>query len=452
MILFGLILALLVGLSLGLVGSGGSILTLPILVYVLEIHPVLATGYSLFIVGMTALVGALYKAYKKEISYKTIFLFGLPSIITVYVTRLFVLPVIPKQLDLLGASVLLDTVIMMLFSVLVLASAVAMIKGHRIEKTKEHSKLYKTAVTIIEGIVVGFITGFVGAGGGFLIVPILVLMAGLSMNIAIGTSLGIIAIKSLAGFVGDIQAGIQADWSFLLLFTGLSIIGIILGGFVTRYINTKDLQKGFGVFLIFVAVYTIGVEATKLFTTQNTPEQGTVPVALVSKTEAAQEVDTEETTQVLPGPLVTVQSSGLSESEIQGLILMREEEKLARDVYAKLGEMWGTKIFFNISASEQTHTNAVAGLLEQYGIPDPVVQDVPGVFANPDMQALYDSFVARGSGSLQDALKVGADIEILDIKDLEKLILQTDEADIIRVYENLKRGSENHLRAFNRQM
>ncbi len=434
MILFGLILALLVGLSLGLVGSGGSILTLPILVYVLEIDPVLATGYSLFIVGMTALVGALYKAYKREISYKTIFLFGFPSIVTVYVTRLFVLPVIPKQLDLLGASVSLDTVIMMLFSVLVFASAIAMIKGHHIEKTKEHSKLYKTAVTIIEGIVVGFVTGFVGAGGGFLIVPILVLMAGLSMNIAVGTSLGIIAIKSLAGFVGDIQAGAQADWGLLLLFTGLSIIGIIFGSFITRYINTKDLQKGFGAFLIFVAVYTIGAEVTKLLTVQNIPEQVTIPVEFVPQDE------------------YITQDYGLSQSEIQGLVLMREEEKLARDVYAKLGEIWGTKIFFNISASEQTHTNAVAGLLEQYGIPDPVIQDIPGVFASQDMQALYDSFVARGSTSLQDALIVGADIEILDIKDLEKLISETDEADIIRVYENLKRGSENHLRAFNRQM
>ena len=144
----------------------------------------------------------------------------------------------------------------------------------------------------------------------------------------------------------------------------------------------------------------------------------------------------------------SIPESELSEAEIEGLILMREEEKLARDVYLTLGESWGLNIFFNIAESEQTHTDAVKDLLDRYGIEDPVKDDSVGVFTSPVMAELYDALVAQGEKSLVDALIVGATVEDLDISDLSDLLGDTDNADIIVVYENLSKGSRNHLRAF----
>lgn len=140
--------------------------------------------------------------------------------------------------------------------------------------------------------------------------------------------------------------------------------------------------------------------------------------------------------------------SELSDEEISGLILMREEEKLARDVYTSLGSVWGKKIFSNIAASEQTHTDAVKALLSKYGIKDPVSGDTVGVFASKDMQNLYNGFIEKGKMSLSDALAVGATVEDLDIRDLENLKNQTNKEDILVVYNNLQKGSRNHLRAF----
>ncbi|MCW4012337.1 MAG: DUF2202 domain-containing protein [Candidatus Bathyarchaeota archaeon] len=143
-----------------------------------------------------------------------------------------------------------------------------------------------------------------------------------------------------------------------------------------------------------------------------------------------------------------IPESELSEAEIEGLILMREEEKLARDVYLTLGETWDLNIFFNIAESEQTHTDAVKDLLDRYGIEDPVKDDTVGVFTSPVMKDLYDALVAQGETSLVDALIVGATVEDLDIYDLSELLDETDNPDIIVVYENLSKGSRNHLRAF----
>ncbi|NJE12238.1 DUF2202 domain-containing protein [Thermococcus sp. LS2] len=147
-------------------------------------------------------------------------------------------------------------------------------------------------------------------------------------------------------------------------------------------------------------------------------------------------------------PYVAIyENDTLTQEEIDGLLWMREEEKLARDVYLTLYEMYGLQIFQNIANSEQMHMDAVLTLLEKYGIEDPAVDEV-GVFTNPELQALYDQLIAMGSQSVEDALNVGALIEETDIKDLEEWITKTDNADIIQVYENLMAGSENHLRAF----
>ena len=144
----------------------------------------------------------------------------------------------------------------------------------------------------------------------------------------------------------------------------------------------------------------------------------------------------------------SIPESELSEAEIEGLILMREEEKLARDVYLTLGETWELEIFFNIAESEQTHTDAIKDLLDRYGIEDPVKDDGVGVFTSPVLAELYEALVTQGEKSLVDALIVGATVEDLDINDLSELLEETDNADIIVVYENLSKGSRNHLRAF----
>lgn len=134
--------------------------------------------------------------------------------------------------------------------------------------------------------------------------------------------------------------------------------------------------------------------------------------------------------------------------EQEGLIKMREEEKLARDVYLALFEKWGLAVFDNISQSENRHTEAVNALLDKYGIADPVTDDTPGVFQNPAVQKLYNDLTAQGNISIVEALKVGATIEDMDIYDLNEKLASTDNDDITAVYSNLKNGSENHLRAF----
>jgi len=145
-------------------------------------------------------------------------------------------------------------------------------------------------------------------------------------------------------------------------------------------------------------------------------------------------------------------STSLTADETAGLLLMREEEKLARDVYLTLADQWGVRVFSNIASSEAAHMAAMGDLITRYDLVDPIVNDVRGVFTNPDLQKLYNDLVARGSVSVNEAFQVGALIEDLDIYDLENLLAKTDKADIMVVYENLQKGSRNHLRAFTRQI
>ena len=163
-------------------------------------------------------------------------------------------------------------------------------------------------------------------------------------------------------------------------------------------------------------------------------------------------IDEENTTSVDPAVLdhafSGIATTDLSAAEAEGLSFMREEEKLARDVYLMLYEQWGIRIFQNIAKAEETHMSALAGLLERYGLPDPAEDTAVGVFTNPELQALYDQLMEEGSQSLADALRVGALVEEVDIVDLEDYIEQTDNEDLLRVYQNLLKGSYNHLRAF----
>jgi len=255
--ILGYLGALIVGLTLGLLGGGGSILTVPILVYLLGVNPVLATAYSLFVVGATSLVGAIRNLTKGMVDIKVAVLFAIPSFIAVYLTRRYLVPAIPVELVTLGDFVLTrDLGIMLFFALIMLAASYSMIKGRKEKKVDEKRATLNIPLIIIEGVVVGVLTGIVGAGGGFLIIPALVLFANLPMKRAVATSLLIIAAKSLIGFLGDVQ-NLDLDWTFLLTFSGLSIVGIFIGIYLNKYIDGKSLKKTFGWFVLVMGIYII---------------------------------------------------------------------------------------------------------------------------------------------------------------------------------------------------
>lgn len=252
----GYIAAIFIGIALGLLGGGGSILTLPVLVYLFHIEPTItAPAYSLFVVGVTSLIGALINYKAKLVHSKMVFIFGLPAIISVYLTRKFLVPWIPDILIATPHFVLSKRLFVMgLFALLMLAAAISMIKKKKDQE--ETLKKLNYSLIILEGVIVGVLTGIVGAGGGFIIVPALVLLSGLSMKKAIGTSLAIIAIKSLSGFVGDLTH-ITIEWNLLILFSTLTIVGLFVGHQLSNNIKETQLKKGFGIFIFVMGCYIL---------------------------------------------------------------------------------------------------------------------------------------------------------------------------------------------------
>lgn len=249
--------ALIVGLVLGLIGGGGSILTVPILVYLLGFSPIVATGYSLFIVGNTALIGTLRNLKKNKIDFKTAIVFAIPSIITVFTVRSLVIPNLPEVFFSVGDFQLTNSLfIMLLFAIIMLLAGWSMIRSKTINTENSIKEFENTHYFAIgtQAIGIGALAGLVGAGGGFLIVPALVLLVKLPIKKAISTSLFIIAIQSLLGFLGDVKT-LNIDWQFLITFTAISIIGIFIGLALSKKISAKRLKKGFGYFTIFMAIY-----------------------------------------------------------------------------------------------------------------------------------------------------------------------------------------------------
>ena len=255
------LLAMLIGVSLGLIGGGGSILTVPILVYVASVDPVLATAYSLFVVGTSALVGAGVYMRKKLVGYRAAIAFGIPSLISVYITRALIFPAIPEVLFHLGGRVITKgAAILIFFSVIMFAAAWSMIRDRRNGEPEEASPKPNYLFLAFLGMAVGLLTSIVGAGGGFLIIPALVLFARLPMKLAVGTSLLIIATNSLIGFSGDITSGQPIDWPFLLVFTAFAVAGIFFGSALSNRVHGHQLKKGFGWFVLIMAVYILGRE------------------------------------------------------------------------------------------------------------------------------------------------------------------------------------------------
>lgn len=257
--ILGYLASLLIGLSLGLIGGGGSILTLPVLVYLFGVSPTLATAYSLFIVGTASLVGAWPKHQEGLINYKTAIVFGAPSIAAVFITRKFILPAIPDSLFSIGSlSVTKDLLLMVLFAILMVAASISMLRNEKPTKESNNGpQQFNYPLIIVEGTVVGMLTGLVGAGGGFLIIPALVILSKLPMKQAVGTSLLIIAAKSLIGFTGDLMSGKSMDWTLLLSVTAIAIVGIFIGNNLSRKINGASLKKGFGWFVLVMGTYIL---------------------------------------------------------------------------------------------------------------------------------------------------------------------------------------------------
>ncbi|MFC4685864.1 MULTISPECIES: sulfite exporter TauE/SafE family protein [Bacteroidota] len=254
----GYLASIFIGIALGLIGGGGSILTVPVLVYLFSIDAVLATAYSLFIVGTTSVAGSFSYFKKGLVNIKTAVVFGIPSIISVFLTRSYIVPAIPQEIFSIGNfTVTKSILLMLLFAVLMIFASYSMIKKDKTSTHKTPEKQqFNYPLILVEGTVVGILTGLVGAGGGFLIIPALVLLSKLPMKEAVGTSLVIIAAKSLIGFFGE-SGETAIDWIFLLKITGFALVGIFIGMVLSKRINGEKLKPAFGWFVLVMGIYII---------------------------------------------------------------------------------------------------------------------------------------------------------------------------------------------------
>ncbi len=258
--ILGYFMALVIGTSLGLIGGGGSILAVPVLAYLFTLNETYATSYSLFIVGASSLVGGLRQNKNKNVDWKTAMVFGLPAIVGVWLIRHYVIPALPEELFSIETFIFTRRMMMFgVFSVLMIWAAYSMLSTKE-RKGGTGEVKYNYPLIIAEGLVVGGITGFVGAGGGFLIIPALVVLANLEIKKAIGTSLIIIALKSLLGFFLSDALTLDIDWNFLILFTSIAIAGIFIGVSLSKVIDGKKLKKGFGYFIIIMALFIFLME------------------------------------------------------------------------------------------------------------------------------------------------------------------------------------------------
>ncbi|SFN38694.1 hypothetical protein SAMN04487989_10193 [Bizionia echini] len=257
---FGYLSALLIGIVLGLIGGGGSILAVPVLAYLFLVNEKVATAYSLFIVGVSALVGGLKQHKKGLVDWRTAFVFGIPAIIGISLVRHFVIPALPEIITTIGTFQITRRMVMFgLFSILMIPAAFSMLKDRKIKPEKRNVS-YNYPLILIEGLLIGGITGMIGAGGGFLIIPALVLLANVDIKIAVATSLIIIAMNALSGFFLGDALTMTIDWQFLLSFTAISLVGIYIGSYLSNFIDGKKLKKGFGYFVFVMAIFIFYME------------------------------------------------------------------------------------------------------------------------------------------------------------------------------------------------
>jgi uncharacterized protein len=256
--IIGFVASVCIGISLGLIGGGGSILTVPVLVYLFAVDAVAATAHSLFIVGITSIVGSVSYLTKGLVHIKTAVIFGTPSVVAVFVTRSSILPAIPQEVASIGGSVVTKSMLMMvLFAVLMIGASYNMIKiGKKKAEDNDDTHVLSYSALVLKGVMVGVVTGLVGAGGGFLIIPALVVFAKLPMKEAVGTSLVIIATNSIIGFLGS-GSEIMINWILLSKISMLAIGGVFIGTTLSKKIDGAKLKPAFGWFILVTGVYII---------------------------------------------------------------------------------------------------------------------------------------------------------------------------------------------------
>ncbi len=254
----GYMSSILIGITLGLIGSGGSILAVPVLVYLFRVDAILATSYSLFIVGFTSAVGSVAYFRKGLVNIKTAIIFGTPSVISIFLTRAYIVPAIPNEVLTVGDFIVTKSIfLLLLFAILMIAASYSMIKKNKLKKEETNdSQKINYLVILIEGLVVGFIAGIVGAGGGFLIIPALVILSKLPIKEAIGTSLVIVTANSLIGFFGA-GGHVIIDWTLLAAVSSFATIGVFIGMFLSKKIDGTKLKPIFGWFILLIGIYII---------------------------------------------------------------------------------------------------------------------------------------------------------------------------------------------------
>lgn len=254
LIVLGYISAVLMGIVLGLIGGGGSILTFPVLIYFFGIEANHAVSDSLFIVGVTSAVGAIGYLRNNLVSLRSVIVFGIPSIISIYITKKYIFPPIPGEFPVLGMIISKDFAITVLFAVLMVIASYSMIRPLKVIRQDdfESTERYRYLLIMVIGLGVGFLAGLVGAGGGFLIIPALVILAKLPMKKAIGTSLLIIFLNSSLGFAGGLSSEININWTFLLTMASLAVGGILIGLRLSKKIPGSKLKPAFGWFVLSV--------------------------------------------------------------------------------------------------------------------------------------------------------------------------------------------------------
>jgi uncharacterized membrane protein YfcA len=262
MIALGYFLSILIGVSLGLMGGGGSILTVPLLVYFFKVDPILAASYSLIIVGFTSLIGIIPYVKDRNIDYKSVFSFGIPSIVAVFLTKYFLVPLIPEKIEVASLiEIKRDIIFLLFFSLILLISAFSMIRKKIIE-TREHS--YSSFKLIGQGAITGFITGVIGIGGGFLIIPVLVKVCHIPIKKAVGTSLLIIVLNALIGLLA-VKEFSAFNFELLISVLFFALLGMILGVRISRKIDGNNLKVFFGWFVLLMGIVIFSAELIKLF-------------------------------------------------------------------------------------------------------------------------------------------------------------------------------------------
>lgn len=252
---FGYLAAICIGLILGLLGGGGSILSIPILIYLFHLNAVLASAYSLFIVGITSLVGAVPKYKNHLVNIRTGLLFGIPSTISIFATRKWIIPSIPEVIFQTDSFLLTKRILVLgTFALLMIVASFSMIRAK--QEIVSEARSFRVFLIAVEGLIIGLLTGLVGAGGGFLIIPALVFLTGLPFKTAAGTSLFIIAINSLMGFLGDVL-NYTMDWGFLLMITSLAIVGILIGNHWQKKIPALKLRIAFGWLVLMMGSFIL---------------------------------------------------------------------------------------------------------------------------------------------------------------------------------------------------